>query len=99
MYEAYVIYLFVALMLAYLRESDGDSYMHTGDRKAIQFLEKTPPLLFHPFPCSLCCCGAPIPRGADFLRFVKFGVLQYSFIRPICTVAVFIMELQGLYDL
>ena len=51
----------------------------------------------HPFPCSLCC-GTTLPRGVDFLRYVKFLVLQYCLAKPLSTLIAFGLELAGKYE-
>ena len=58
-YEGYVIYLFLALMIAYL--SDGDP---AGEQRVVEYLEKCPPLS-QPFPFSLCM--GKIKLGRRFL--------------------------------
>ena len=70
-----------------------------GDRKVEVALSKSNNIpTSHPFPCSLMCCCCAFPSSSrDFLRFTKFGVLQYSLIRPLCTLIIFILELSDKY--
>jgi hypothetical protein len=68
-YEAYVLYLFLSLMLSYLE-------CELNDEEVVQYLESQPPQT-HPSPFNWCCPGN-IPRGREFLRYCKFGTLQVS---------------------
>lgn len=65
--QAYVLYLFLALMLAYL-DCDDDEYA------VVTYLE-TGPSLYLPSP-FYWCFPAELPRGKGFLRYCKFGTLQ-----------------------
>jgi hypothetical protein len=56
-YEAYVIYLFLALMIAYL--GDGDEYL------VVDIIDTLPPLE-HPFPFNRIF--KPIPMDRSFLQ-------------------------------
>ena len=66
-YEGYALYLFLALMVAYL--GDGD------ERRVVMLLEARKPMRTA-FPMSLLF-GAELPQGALFLRWAKLGTLQY----------------------
>ena len=93
-YESYVLYLFLALMVSYLQGEE------EGDRKVEFHLSKSRSIpSSHPFPCSLlcCCCAFPSSSPRDFLRFSKLGVLQYSLVRLLCTFVVFILEMNDKY--
>eukprot|EP01038_Epipyxis_sp_PR26KG_P015502 gene15502-20921_t len=87
-YEAYVLYLFLSLMLSYLN-------CHEDDYDVIAYLE-TKPNIEWPYPFNYCC-NQSIPKGRQFLRFCKFGTLQYCVIRPLTTIAATILEILGLY--
>jgi Organic solute transporter Ostalpha len=66
-YEGYALYLFLALMIAYLGGGD--------ERKVVQLLEAAPTMQTT-FPMTLLF-GKQLPRGAGFLRWAKLGTLQY----------------------
>jgi len=90
-YEAYVLYLFLSLMLSYLgcEEEEGEYYL-------IAYLEKQPGQK-KPFPFNYVC-PQDLPRGKEFLRYCKFGTLQYCVVRPATTFAAIVMHLSGWYD-
>ena len=78
--QAYVLYLFLSLMLSYLNspseeEEDFEEDGRNEDNGLIDYLEtkETPPRL--PLPFSLFY-PHDLPKGRDFLRFCKFGTLQ-----------------------
>ena len=56
--QAYVLYLFLALMLAYVGNDDENQLMNY-----LENMETQAP----PFPFN-CCCFSPIPKGIKFLR-------------------------------
>jgi len=87
-YEAYVIYLFLALMIAYLGNG--------SEHKVHDILNDMAEPLSHPFPMNLV--WAPIQMDATFLRRCKFGVMQFVAIKPIMTVLASLMESQNMYD-
>ena len=68
-YEGYALYLFLALMVAYLGE--GDEY------RVVELLEAAPPMRTA-FPMTLLY-GKQLPHGAHFLRWAKMGTLQYRY--------------------
>lgn len=39
----------------------------------------------------------PLPHGRDFLRFAKFGTLQYSVIKPATALVALVLAPAGLY--
>lgn len=49
-------------------------------RQVVDILERRP-ACEHAWPFGLFLKG-PMPHGRDFLRFAKFGTLQYSVIKP-----------------
>ena len=67
-YEAYVIYLFLALMIAFL--SDG---VPEGELRVVALLERMEQPLHHAPPFGFCL--PPIKLGAHFLRRVKRAVI------------------------
>lgn len=93
-YEAYVLYLFFALLLGYV--SNGDEYalvvaleQDTGPSSQIKLSSHGP---------TLGPARSSQPRdGAKFLRYCKFGTLQYCVVRPITTFIAGILDLCGLY--
>ncbi|EWM23927.1 transmembrane protein [Nannochloropsis gaditana] len=87
-YEAYVLYLFLALLVAYL----GD-----GEEERVVALLQHQPRVKHIMPFKLCLGGGEVPHGADFLRFCKFGTMQYIVLKPACTLAAVILAACGLY--
>eukprot|EP01041_Mallomonas_annulata_P001613 gene1613-3112_t len=89
-YEAYVLYLFLALMLAYLNGTSKDD-----EYEIILYMEAIP-TRYPPLPFRLCFPD-PSPKGRPFLRQCKFGVLQYCVIRPITTTLAVILDVCGLY--
>eukprot|EP00903_Cladosiphon_okamuranus_P010695 g10108.t1 len=86
-YEGYALYLFLALMVGYL--GDGDEY------KVVDILEQSPPSE-HAWPFGLVLKG-PMPHGRAFLRFAKFGTLQYSVVKPIGALVALVLAPFGLY--
>ena len=90
-YEAYVLYLFLALLVAYL--GDGD------ERQVIALLESQPreQRMNHVLPFKLCLGSGPVPHGAAFLKFCKFGTMQYIVLKPSCTLLALLLSAAGLY--
>jgi hypothetical protein len=99
-YEAYVLYLFLSLMLSYLKcdgEDDRDDGGEDNDYyKLIVYLETKQPPPRLPFPFSIFYKG-DLPKGKEFLKFCKFGTLQYCIVRPLTTLIAIILNLMGLY--
>lgn len=87
-YEAYVIYLFLALMIAYL--SEGQEY------RVVDILDDMRGHLTHPFPFNYVF--NPIQLDASFLRRCKFGVMQFVVVKPFMTLIAVFLEIQGLYE-
>ncbi|EDO47105.1 predicted protein [Nematostella vectensis] len=83
-YEAYVIYNFITLLLAFLAmECDLDIVM----------MGKPPIAHFFPF-----CVFAPWRMNRKFISRCKQGVLSYTVIRILTTLIAFCTELAGKYD-
>ncbi|ETV86652.1 hypothetical protein H257_01777 [Aphanomyces astaci] len=85
-YEAYVIYLFLALMVAYL----GDG----SDDRVVRIL-RTLPDLPHPFPFNYC--NPPIKMGKRFLRDCKMAAMQFVVLKPLTGFAAILLERFDLY--
>ena len=88
-YEAYVLYLFLALLMSYL--GDGD------DKVIVEHLNKCPPTN-HMLPFSLCHSEKEVPQGAKFIKFCKFGAMQYIVLRPMCTFLAIILSWANVYN-
>ena len=83
-YEAYVIYNFMAYLLAFLNSEHPNLNEHL-EQKAQQN---------HLFPF---CCFPPWKMGETMVSRCKHGVLQYTVLRPILTIIAFICQLFGVY--
>eukprot|EP01041_Mallomonas_annulata_P000168 gene168-288_t len=83
MYEAFVIYSFLNLILEYCG----------GETDCIYRIENDPDLVL-PFPF---CLTKPMPRDARLMRFCHRGVLQFVIIKPVIGVLDCIMIATGLY--
>ena len=83
-YEAFVIYSFFILLLTYL----GDD-AHT-QRSKITGSEKRQLM----FPLN---CLYYNPLHENFLHWMKYGILQYVAIKPLCTIAAVVLQYFGLY--
>jgi hypothetical protein len=83
-YEAYVIYNFFTLLIAYLG----------GEEFLIDWLELRGHIR-HPWPLNRF--GRPIALGASFLRKIKQGTLQFVFIKPFTAVLAWGLAIDGLY--
>ncbi|GJJ77866.1 organic solute transporter subunit alpha [Entomortierella parvispora] len=83
-YEAFVIYSFFILLLTYL----GDDVQ--TQRSKITGSEKRQLM----FPLS---CLYYNPLHENFLHWMKYGILQYVVIKPLCTIAAVVLQYYGLY--
>ena len=63
--------------------------------QVVDILERCPPSE-HAWPFGLVIKG-PVPHGRDFLRFAKFGTLQYSVIKPLAALVALVLAPFGLY--
>ena len=91
MYEAYVIYLFLALMICYLGGPG-----HFGDEeRVVAILDALPPQR-HPPPLGWCVGPAPTDRG--FLRKCKLSAMQFIVAKPTCTLLAIVCEASGVYN-
>mmetsp|Transcript_8917 Transcript_8917/g.11821 ORF Transcript_8917/g.11821 Transcript_8917/m.11821 type:complete len:362 (-) Transcript_8917:253-1338(-) len=87
-YEGYVLYLFLALCIAYIGRGN--------DYEVLKYCQ-LPAGLRHPFPFRLICRGN-VPTGEGFLRFCKAGTLQYSVMKPLLTMVALILKLSNNYS-
>jgi len=84
-YEAYVLYLFLALMLSYLGCDDDETalifYLESSDgsRNSDNVSSDNRPT------------KRVLRSGREFLRETKFGVLQYCVVRPFATLLAFML--------
>ncbi|KAF9986507.1 hypothetical protein BGZ65_007394 [Modicella reniformis] len=83
-YEAFVIYSFFILLLTYLGDDNEvqRSKITGSDRRK----------LLYPLNCFYYN-----PLHENFLNYMKYGILQYVAIKPLCTLAAVILEYYGLY--
>lgn len=87
-YEGYVLYLFLALCIAYLGRGN--------DYEILKYCQ-LPPGLEHPWPFRLVCRGG-VPTGENFVRFCKLGTLQYSVMKPILTMMALSLKLSNNFE-
>ncbi|ORZ00002.1 organic solute transporter Ostalpha-domain-containing protein [Lobosporangium transversale] len=83
-YEAFVIYSFFILLLTYLGDDNETqrSKITGSDRRK----------LLYPLNCFYYN-----PLNENFLHYMKYGILQYVAIKPLCTLAAVILQYYGLY--
>ncbi|KAJ3074607.1 hypothetical protein HDU98_010795 [Podochytrium sp. JEL0797] len=81
-YEAFVIFSFFALLQQYLGAN-------MTEQHAFMQTIHAPSRMRYPFPLN---CFTFNPRGHAFLVNVKCCVLQYVVIRPVMTIAAYVME-------
>ncbi|TMW62829.1 hypothetical protein Poli38472_005447 [Pythium oligandrum] len=86
-YEGYVIYLFLALMIAYL----GDG----SNEKVVAVLNRLPDLP-HPFPFNRWL--SPIRMGPEFLRDCKMATMQFVVLKPLMAFFAIVLQVYGVYD-
>jgi hypothetical protein len=86
-YEGYVIYLFLALMIAYLGNGSNE--------KVLEVLRSLPDLP-HPWPFSRWC--APIAMGPKFLRDCKMATMQFVVLKPLMALLAIVLQVNGKYD-
>jgi len=87
-YEGYVLYLFLALCIAYIGKGN--------DYEVLKYCD-LPLDMHHPLPIRWFI-PEPVPRGEDFLRFCKFGTLQYSLLKPLMTMLAMVLKLSDCYE-
>jgi len=89
-YEAYVIYNFVAFILAWLEQEAGFNFTNLPDWLA------TKPQVGHIWPMNHFL--SPWPMGREFIRNVRTGVLNYVILRPTTTFLGLVLYLSGNYE-
>lgn len=106
-YESYVIYLFLALMIAYLSNGRYERVLEVRETWprclflmqfntiSLQVLQPLPDL-HHPWPFSKWC--APIPMGPAFLRDCKMATMQFVVIKPLMALLAIFLHVNGMYD-
>ncbi|RLN55155.1 hypothetical protein BBJ29_003296 [Phytophthora kernoviae] len=84
-YEGYVIYLFLALMIAYLGG---------GSNERVLVMMRALPDLDHPWPfCKWC---KPIPMGPSFLRDCKMATMQFVVVKPMMAFVAIVLRINGI---
>ena len=84
-YEAFVIYAFLRLILAY----------GGGENSSLVLMRNRGPLAH---PCPLNLCFRPMLLDATFLRRCKKGCLQFVFLKPLFAVISLIFMAFDMYD-
>ena len=92
-YEAYVLHLFLSLMVSYLCHPDGNRERLDS---VLAGLDDDHKVLPHMFPFT--CVFKPWPVNREFLQICYRGTLQFCFLKPLTTLAAVIMELCGVYN-
>lgn len=93
-YESYVIYLFFALLLSYLGCNSDDN--DDDDLFSVEAYLETSPQMYCLYPFNLCFTQ-PLPRGRYFLRYIKFGLMQYTIVKLLTTFFAVIATALGVY--
>ncbi|KAK1945692.1 Transmembrane protein 184 [Phytophthora citrophthora] len=86
-YEGYVIYLFLALMIAYLGG---------GNNERVIASMRGLPDLNHPWPFKRWL--KPIQMGPGFLRDCKMATMQFVVVKPMMAFVAIVLRLNGMYD-
>ncbi|KAL8152091.1 hypothetical protein V2J09_021899 [Rumex salicifolius] len=84
-YEAWVIYNFLSLCLAWVGGPGAVVISLTGR-------------VMKPSVCLMTCCFPPIPLDGRFIRRCKQGCLQFVILKPILVVLTFILYSKGEYE-
>ncbi|KAK9086071.1 hypothetical protein Sjap_026482 [Stephania japonica] len=84
-YEAWVIYNFLSLCLAWVG-GPGAVVLSLSGR------------VLNPSVCLMTCCFPPIPLDGRFIRRCKQGALQFVILKPILVVVTFILHAKGKYQ-
>lgn len=84
-YEAWVIYNFLSLCLAWVG-GPGAVVLSLSGR------------VLKPSMCLMTCCFPPIPLDGRFIRRCKQGCLQFVILKPILVAVTFILYAKGKYE-
>ncbi|KAL9245938.1 hypothetical protein vseg_019532 [Gypsophila vaccaria] len=84
-YEAWVIYNFLSLCLAWVGGPGAVVLSLTGR-------------VMKPSMCLMTCCLPPIPLDGRFIRRCKQGCLQFVILKPILVAVTFILYSKGKYE-
>ncbi|KAG8363990.1 hypothetical protein BUALT_Bualt19G0079800 [Buddleja alternifolia] len=84
-YEAWVIYNFLSLCLAWVGGPGAVVINLTGK-------------VMKPNWCLMTCCFPPIPLDGRFIRRCKQGCLQFVILKPILVIVTFILYAKGKYE-
>lgn len=84
-YEAWVIYNFLSLCLAWVGGPGAVVLCLTGRS-------------LKPSYCLMTCCFPPIPLDGRFIRMCKQWTLQFIILKPIMVVVTFILYSKGKYE-
>jgi hypothetical protein len=97
--QAYVLYLFLSLMLSYLNADEDDcEVVNYLEKKLVhqrQLTAQSSSAVGWLWRWACRCCSPPTNSrnlGKSFLRYCKFGTLQYCLIRPLTALAVIIFS-------
>jgi len=85
-YEAYVLYIFLQLLIQYLN----------GEENLIQIIEGENKKIHHLFPIDKCYGKVNVDR--TFFRRVKQGVMQFVFLKPLTSILSVILMIIGVYS-
>ncbi|KNG46875.1 duf300-domain-containing protein [Stemphylium lycopersici] len=85
-YEAFTIYTFLQLLINFIG----------GERALIILMTGRAPVS-HPWPVNLVCSKIDISDPHTFLA-IKRGILQYTWVKPILSIATIIMKATGTYQ-
>ena len=86
MAQAFTIYTFLQLLINFIG----------GERALIILMTGRPPVS-HPWPLNLVCSKIDISDPHTFLA-IKRGILQYTWVKPLLSVATIIMKATGTYQ-
>jgi hypothetical protein len=81
-FEAYVIYCFLLLLMKYLGG-------HRGVEEVI--------LMHEDIKCTLPCCCIKPRSNKKWVWYFKVGLLQYTWINPLCSGIAVVLNLAGVY--
>ncbi|KAL7082256.1 hypothetical protein ACP275_14G088200 [Erythranthe tilingii] len=84
-YEAWVIYNFLSLCLAWVGGPGAVVVSLSGK-------------VMKPNWCLMTCCFPPIPLDGRFIRRCKQGCLQFVILKPILVVVTFVLYAKGKYE-